>query len=140
MNPLETINRIMTRDVVTVQLHDSMSTVRSILRSRPFHHVPVLKGDLLVGMLSSADPARLALDAYVPDQETADAHLDAAFSVEAAMSPEPVSIQASDTVRRAAEILGDGDIHFLPVTDETGRLLGMVTSTDLIRYLARQYS
>lgn len=139
MNPLETINQIMTRDVIAVQQDAPLSTVRRILGTRPIHHVPVLNGEVLVGILSSADIARLALDAYVVDDDTVSSHLDAAFSILDVMTPEPLALTPSDAIRRAAEILGDGHFHSLPIVDEQGRLVGMVTSTDLIRYLVGQY-
>lgn len=138
MNPLDTISQIMTRDVITVQQDAPLSTVRQILGSRPIHHVPVLNGQSLVGILSSADLARLALDAYVSDEDTVDSHLDAAFSIVKVMSPEPLALKPTDNIRRAAELLGDGDFHALPIIDDQGLLVGMVTSTDLIRYLAGQ--
>jgi len=139
MNPLETVSRIMTREVITVQQDAPLSTVRSILRRHAIHHVPVLNGEMLVGILSSMDISLLALDAYVGDDETAAAHLDASFSIPRVMSVEPVAVRPNDPIRHAAEILGDGSIHSLPVVDEAGRLVGLLTSTDLIRYLAGQY-
>ena len=139
MDPLATVSQIMTREVIAVQQDDPLSTVRSILRKYPIHHVPVLDGELLVGILSSADLYRLALDAYVQDSDTVAAHLDAAFSIAKVMSPEPVAVQPNASIRQAADILGDGAIHALPVVDAAGRLVGMLTSTDLIRYLAGQF-
>lgn len=136
INSLDTVHRIMTREVVSVQEDAPLSTVRQLLRDHPFHHVPVLRGELLVGILSAVDIARLALEGYVRDQATVDAHLDAAFSISQVMTPEPVALQAHDPILRAAEILGDGQFHALPVISPEGHLLGMVTSTDLIRYLA----
>ena len=42
-------------------------------------------------------------------------------------------------MRSAAELLGEGTFHSLPVVDDEGRLQGLVTSTDVIRYLLAQY-
>jgi CBS domain-containing protein len=54
------------------------------------------------------------------------------------MKAEPVTIPVSGTVRDAANVLSRGEFHSLPVVDGR-KLAGMVTSTDLIRYLVDQY-
>lgn len=139
MNPLEPISSIMTRDVIGVQQDASLSTVRQLLKQHAIHHVPVLNGDVLVGILSSIDLAMLALDAYIDDEETTSAHMDAAFTIQRVMSLEPIALHPGDPIQRAADILGDGEVHSLPIVDDAGCLVGIVTSTDLIRHLARQY-
>lgn len=55
------------------------------------------------------------------------------------MTSNPVSLKQSDNVRRASEILSKGDFHSLPVINNTDELIGIVTTTDLIRYLNAQY-
>lgn len=55
------------------------------------------------------------------------------------MNKDLVVLTQKDTVRRASELLMSGKIHSLPVIDEDHNLVGIVTSTDLIRYLGDQY-
>jgi CBS domain-containing membrane protein len=125
MDRTDTVRNIMTTNVLSVQLDDPPSAVQALLRDRAFHHVPVLEGDL----------ARFSLEGYVSDSATVDAHLDTEFSIAELMSAEPASVKASDTIVLAAEMLSEGYYHALPVVDDEGRLLGLVTSTDLIRYM-----
>jgi CBS domain-containing protein len=47
-----------------------------------------------------------------------------------------VTIEINDTLRKAAHLLSDGMFHSLPVIDKDNNLIGIITSTDLIRYLA----
>jgi CBS domain-containing protein len=47
----------------------------------------------------------------------------------------PVTTRRDASVLDAAQLLGDGNLHALPVVDAAGRLEGMLTSTDLIRKL-----
>ena len=49
------------------------------------------------------------------------------------------SINIKDTIRFATETLSSGKFHSLPVVDDENQLMGLVTSTDLIRYLGAQY-
>ncbi|MHA1571775.1 MAG: CBS domain-containing protein, partial [Alphaproteobacteria bacterium] len=42
-------------------------------------------------------------------------------------------------IRSAAELLSDGTRHSLPVVNGDGELVGIVTTTDLVKYLLAQY-
>jgi CBS domain-containing protein len=135
----EPVRHIMTTDVLAVQVRAPLSEVRRLLRHHPFHHVPVLDGDRLVGLLSSVDLARLGLEAWGVGEETVDAHLDASFRVEEVMSVGLEALRPHDTVEKATEILADGRFHALPVVDEHEHLVGLLTSTDLLRFFYRAF-
>jgi CBS domain-containing protein len=55
------------------------------------------------------------------------------------MSTKLITIKDSDTVRHASELLINGHFHSLPVVDGNDNIVGIITSTDLIRYLHEQY-
>lgn len=131
----EPISAVMTRDVLSVQRTAAPSAVRDLLRTHSFHHVPVLDGDVVVGMISAADLARIDLGAWGVDEQTVDAELDAAFDLDRLMSHDVISVGPDERLIRAAELLADGSIHALPVVDDERRLVGMITTTDLVRHL-----
>jgi CBS domain-containing protein len=55
------------------------------------------------------------------------------------MTPLPEVLHPHDPIRVAAERLGDGSFHALPVLDpHTHALVGIVTTTDLVRFLHDQ--
>jgi CBS-domain-containing membrane protein len=47
------------------------------------------------------------------------------------MTPNSTSIPRTKTVRKAAEFLNDAGIETAPVTDKTGRLVGVLSSSDV---------
>lgn len=60
------------------------------------------------------------------------------FSVEQVMSKNLVKVSPDTTIKEVAEILSKREFHALPVVlDEL--LVGIVTTTDLIKYLIYQY-
>ena len=61
--------------------------------------------------------------------------LDHQFNLEDVMTTELVTLPDSATVHDAAEVLGRGGLHSVMVIDITGELAGIVTTTDLVRYL-----
>lgn len=135
----EPVSKIMTTQVDTVHAGMKLSEVRRMLAEKPYHHVPVVSGKKLVGIISSTDMVRLSLSLYGTDQRAVDAMLDANHDIESVMSTKLVTIGVKDTVRSTAERLSDGTFHALPVVDQDGNLEGIVTSTDVIKYLLEQY-
>lgn len=134
MRHSEPIVNIMTRDVHSVQVGQKLSEVRRLLAERAIHHVPVLDGRRLVGLISATDMMRLTFESYNHEGRTSDALLDTQFLIADVMQTRVVTLDIRDTIRDAAEKLKDGRFHSLPVV-EGDELVGIVTSTDLIRYL-----
>ena len=131
----EPISKIMSTELQTVHHGQKLSEVREIMAENDIHHVPVVSGEKLVGLLSSADILKAS---YGNSQGEIDSTLDSTNDLEHLMKKEPQTVSSSATVRDAAEVLANGSFHCLPVVDEQ-RLVGLVTSTDLIRYLVDQY-
>lgn len=134
----EAITKIMTTELKTVHLGQKLSEVRNMLAESPFHHVPVVSGENLVGLISATDMVKLSLSAYGVDQQALDGMLDSQHTIESVMSKDLITIKESETVRDAATMLSKGTFHALPVVDGE-KLVGMVTSTDIIHYLLDQY-
>ena len=59
----------------------------------------------------------------------------ASMTQEELMQKDLVTLPVKSTIAEAAEALSEGTFHALPVVDGGGDLEGLVTSTDLIRYL-----
>lgn len=131
------VRSVMQTDVQTVSVSATMADARKILEDRPFHHLPVVDGTRLVGILSSVDIARMSFDRWVEDRATRESWL-RQWPVEKVMTSPPEVLRPDDPVRVAAERLGDGAYHALPVVDADHNLVGIVTTTDLVRLLFRE--
>jgi hypothetical protein len=90
------------------------------------HHLPVVENDHLAGMLSASD--LIGRDAPDAGRQR----------VGAVMQRQTESLGRDSTLLEAATRLVAGDFHALPVTDPSGRVIGIVTSTDLVRLLLGQ--
>lgn len=134
------ISHLMTRNVITVHHGDPISKVRALVREHSVHHIPVVNGDQLVGIIAWSDILRVSFgDAFNTDERTVDATLDHTLTLEQVMKKDPVTLPETGTVRDAAEILAKSEFHSLPIVSGSHKLVGMVTSTDLIRYLVEQF-
>ncbi|MBU0500264.1 MAG: CBS domain-containing protein [Gammaproteobacteria bacterium] len=133
------ISNIMTTDVASVQEGQPLSEVRHLMAHSGISHVPVLAGYKLTGLVSLSDLMKLNIVISGADDRTIDAIIDHQFKIADVMSAELVTLKEKDPIRRAAEILSQGRFHSVPVVKDDGSLAGIVTSSDLIRYLSDQY-
>ena len=53
--------------------------------------------------------------------------------VDDVMTPNPVTLRDTDTLHEAVEMMGRHHIDRIVVTDDTGRITGILTGADLIR-------
>ena len=124
------IDRIMTPDPATVGPQDSIILARRLLDSNFIHHLPVVEGGRLVGIVSSSDLLKLhLLDDHHSIYER--------VTVDQIMETNVVVINKGSTLRDAAEKLCMGHFHALPVVDRRRHLIGIVTASDLIGELLK---
>ena len=135
MKKNEPIEKVITRNVVTTHTGQKLSDVRKIFAKEGFHHMPVVSGRKIIGMISASDILGITVEGFGSDERSMDAYLDHQFSIEGLMRTELRILPSNATIADAAEILSNGNLHSVPVVDEDGRLEGIVTSTDLIRFL-----
>jgi CBS domain-containing protein len=135
MKKNEPIGKVLNEDVVTVHVGQKVSEVRRLFASHGFHHVPVVSGKKLVGMVSASDILGVSVEGFGSDDRSMEAYLDHQFSLEELMTQKLRTLPEQSTVADAAELLAEGSFHAVPVVDDDGSLLGLVTSTDLIRFL-----
>ena len=135
----EPVSHIMSSEVLSVHAAQKVSEVYGLLTENRIHHVPVVNGNKLVGLISSTDMMKLSLDAYgTPDSANTE-YIDSQFSIDDVMSTELITVKPDDPIRLAAARLGTGSHHSLPVVSGEGELVGIVTTTDLVNYLLDQY-
>ena len=139
MKKHETISKIMSANVASVQVGQPLSDVRDLMVNANIHHVPIIDGSKLVGLISFTDLMKINFVINGVDERSINAIIDQQFSIREIMSDKLVTIKNTDTIRDGSELLAKAGFHSLPVIDDEGALVGIVTTTDLIRYLNEQY-
>ena len=134
------VSSIMTKNVIKLNLSDDLTKAESLFKKHHIRHIPVVNGNVIVGMLSYTDLLRISFaDAIDEDEEVVDVTVYNMFSVEQVMARNLVKVSPDDTIKKVAEILASKEFHALPVV-QGDLLVGIVTTTDLIKYLLEQYS
>ncbi len=133
------VSSIMTQNVVKLNLSDDLTKAESLFKKHHIRHIPVVNGNVILGMLSYTDLLRISFaDAVDEDEDVVDATVYNMFSVEQVMARNLVKVSPDATIKEVAEILATKEFHALPVV-EGDLLVGIVTTTDLIKYLLTQY-
>ncbi len=136
----------MSSDVLTVRTDTSLKEVAELLADRRISGLPVVDDGLVVGVVSEADilfkergpSSRTGVFAWLLDRYGFEGQLklEARIAGEAMTSP-ALTIEPQRPVAEAAHVMLDRRVNRLPVVDEHGTLVGIVTRADLVRAFAR---
>lgn len=139
MKKREPISTIMTTHVITLNYNDTLEAAEKLFKKHKIRHIPVVSGQTVKGMLSYTDLLRISFaDAVDEDSDTVDTVVYNMFNIEQVMAKNLVSVASTTTIKDVAEVLASKEFHALPVIDDD-KLVGIVTTTDLIKYLIAQY-
>ncbi len=111
----------MTSDVVTVEIPGNRDDVLKILKRTGISGVPVLKEGRLVGIITRKDLL------HKPEEN----------QLALLMTPNPLTILPNATIFEAAKMMTDYKIRRLPVVDDAGELIGLISVADLVLAIAR---
>ncbi len=125
----------MTPDPVAVAPGDSLARALKLTREHRIRHLPVVDGGELAGILSDRD-IRLAMPSPLTVADADRAAFLERTTVAEMMTRDVITAGPYDTVEDAARQLCRHRIGALPVVDAHGRLLGMVTETDVLHAFA----
>lgn len=130
-----TVGDIMHKNLVTAYENDSVEKVYAAMLEGRFRHMPVVSKDQrLIGIVSDRDLRNVLVflhDAEGVPQTVGDKHL----TIGRVMTRDPLAADPSDSVKTAVKIMVKHKFGCLPVCDTDGKLVGLVTETDLLKLL-----
>jgi len=131
MRPAEPVSRIMTEAVVVIECDRPLSEALACFNQYPIHHLPVGPDGRLVGILSSADLMKVEFFAPRGAVDRA-AWLDSKFRIEQIMQAPVTSRPPSASLEDIASLIMESGNHAITIVDESERVLGIVTTSDII--------
>ena len=133
MKKNEPIFNLMTKDLITLNLSDTLYTAEKRLRTNHIRHIPVVDGENLIGLLSISDLKRISfIDAY-NKEGTVDTAIYNMLSIKDLMIKNPITVASDATILEVSKLLASKEFHSLPVVDN-GKLVGIITTTDLLHF------
>lgn len=137
MKSYASISTIMTKDIIVLNKDDDLEKAELLFKRHKIRHIPVVKEEAIIGMLSYTDLLRISFADAVDETETeVDSLVYNMFSISQVMVKNVVTVSSDITIKEVAKVLATKEFHALPVVDN-GILVGIVTTTDLINYLIK---
>ena len=116
---------VMTKDVETISPANAAEDAWELMCRCGFHHLVVTRGSRVVGIFSNRDAGGRRGASLRRDR-----------AVEELMTTHVVTVEPTTTVRKAANLMRGRSIGCV-VVRERGRVVGIVTVTDLLELLGR---
>jgi len=125
----------MSKDVISVDVSDSMQDAARLIRGHKIKHLPVIENGKLVGIVTDTDLKR----ASASDVTTLEIHellfLISEIKISDIMTKDPITIPLDYTIDEAAQMLLEHKLSGAPVVDDEGQIAGVITQTDIFRVL-----
>lgn len=129
----------MTTKVVTVSLDTSVKKAFGLMKHHGFHHLPVVQGEKVVGIVTDRDLRRPNIsDVFKGWDELY--RLGEDISVEDVMTAPAITVSLDSDLPAAASMLVEKKINALPVVSHEGKLAGIITTVDFLKAFVRKKS
>ncbi len=134
-----TMKQIMSGRVATVELDDKLAVVKDIFEKLRFHHLLVVEGHTLLGVVSDRD----LFKALSPNIGTAtENYKDAATlnkRVHQIMARHPIVLHEDATIGEAIDLFNTKDITCIPIVNNENRPVGIVSWRDILKNLRKNH-
>jgi len=132
------VSTIMSKDILALNRTDDLEHAELLFKRHNIRHIPVVSGEVIIGMLSYTDLLRISFaDAVDESDNEVDTLVYNMFTIDQVMAKNIIRVDSETSIKQVAEILVSKIFHALPLIDN-GSLVGIVTTTDLINDLIDQ--
>jgi CBS domain-containing protein len=118
------VEKLMSERVVTIDIASSVFDAAREIMDRDIGCVVVLKERKVVGIITKGDILREAVMKRLDPS---------ALNVERIMSQPVLTVGMTDTLTEASNLMSEENLTKLPFVNKKGELVGIITSTDIIR-------
>ncbi len=122
------VSHLMTKKVIVADLKTKFENVLALFLDYHIYHLPVVFDDKLLGIISMTD----ALKYYRSGASPAD------FEMDKVMTHDPKTLHMDDVLGDASKILSKANFRTLPVVDDEGKIVGILSNKDLVRVLDKK--
>jgi len=127
----------MTGDAITVQADDPIRVAMDLIDQKQLRRFPVMKDGDLVGIVTDRDLRNTTASSVVLTEKKYHDFLLDNVKIESIMSANPRTVSPQSDLKDAARLILEIKVGGLPVLQD-GRLVGIITETDLIDTLLEQ--
>lgn len=126
---IDSVSRLCPSAPLTVSPSCSVADAVKLMRQKRVGCLLVCTGRKLVGVFTERDLLVRVLAEGRPLTQL----------VRAFMTPDPVTVNVKDPVRQAVKLMEKGGYRHMPVVDEAGRPVGILSIKRILHYLAEHF-
>ena len=115
------VKKFMSSKLVTVSEEASIAEAVNLLKKHSIRHLPVVKGEKVVGLVSETELRGAIFPAMLED-----------LTVKDVMISQPVTVDPEAPLEEAARLIYHNKVTALPVVDKTGELRGIISMVDML--------
>jgi len=119
------IRDVMTKDPRTVTTGSTVAEAARLMRDQDTGVVPIVEGERLIGVITDRDIAVTVVAGGKDPQST---------KVDEAASKNLVTVDPQQDLDEALRLMAEHQVRRLPVTEEDGRLVGIIAQADVARH------
>ena len=129
------VKEIMTNRVMTVSPDDRLVHARRIMIDNDIARLVVVESGLIVGIITAKDMAKKIIDfkKHVPEKYQHSQIRN--FFVQEVMSQTIETTTKDTTIAEVADVMVSKEFSGMPISDETNKVHGIVSKTDILRYI-----
>ncbi len=132
------VSDIMSDSIVTIDLDATLEKAKEVMLNRRIRNLPVIDDDKkLAGIITNNDVEKNLSPRLGTVNETESDRGTLQIRVHRVMTRKPFVISSKACVAQAAKIFLEKKIKCLPVSGETGKIIGFLTVSDILRLLSR---
>ncbi len=128
--------QLMSTEVVTLDAKGTLDVADDLMKLKRIRHLPVLDGDCLVGLVTQRDLFLAGVSSVLQFRRTAEKEWLARIKIAEVMTRDLVTVAPEAGAEDAVALMVEHKIGCLPVVSG-GKLVGLLSETDLLRYLGR---
>ncbi|MFC1891767.1 CBS and ACT domain-containing protein [Thermodesulfobacteriota bacterium] len=125
----------MSKKLITIDINDAMADAARRLKEHNIRRLPVMKKGKLLGILTDRDLKEASASDAIALEIHELLYVLSQVKVENIMTRNPITVTPDYTVEETAQILLKNKISGVPVVDQTGNLVGIITQTDIFKVL-----
>lgn len=132
-----TVRDLMSTDLVTLTEDETLADAQRCMARGRIRHLPVLRGRTLVGLVTHRDLLAASFSIFAEVDANEQRRIFVTVPVVEAMHQDVMTVPPTMDVSKAAHILLDNKYGCLPVIEESGEMVGIVTEADFLRLTVR---
>ncbi|MCE1252697.1 MAG: CBS domain-containing protein [Anaerolineae bacterium] len=139
LNEQITVKNYMTREVVTLAPQDSLLEAHRLMGVKRIRTLPVIDNGKLIGIVTRTDLMGASPSRFVSRNHQDDSLLIEQEKIERIMSTRLITIKEDANITEAARLMLENKIHSLPVVDDKGEMIGVITEYDLFQMIVQKF-